>query len=151
MGWISRLIISLAASSALTAFGADVKSVLDAAYSHEFTMSMRYSSVLTQFGEVRPFSNLSQAEDRHMAILAQQYQRLGFDLPSVPRVALRGFSSVLEACMVSLDNEYESVALYDRLLADTTDPLLIDTFKYLRSASADRHIPALRRCGGWGR
>jgi hypothetical protein len=149
MGWISRCFISVAAYSALTAFGADVKSALDAAYSHEFTMSMRYSSVLTQFGEVRPFSNLFRAEERHMAILSQQYQRLGFALPSVPRVALRGFRSVLEACVVSLDNEYESVALYDRLLADTTDPVLNDAFSYLRSASADRHIPALRRCGGW--
>lgn len=149
MGWISRLIVSLAAYFALTAYGSDVKSALDAAYSHEFTMSIRYSSVLTQFGEIRPFSNLFQAEERHMAILSQQYQRLGLDLPTVPRVALRGYSSILEACVVSLDDEYESVALYDRLLVETTDPQLIDAFKYLRSASVDRHIPALRRCGGW--
>ena len=150
MRLFSKLLLVLAAIQSLTCFASDItRKALDAAYSDEFVAYTRYKSATAQFGPVRPFSNLLSAEERHLAILEQQYTNFGFDVPTPNLRPLRTFSSIQNACEVSIVAERKNVALYDRLLLEVTDPSVRDVFLFLRTASFERHIPALQRCGDW--
>lgn len=78
-----------------------------------------YDQVIDDFGPVRPFVNIREAEARHIAALSRLFEKYGLDLPrngwpgKVPR-----FASVAEACRAGVAEEIENARLYDRLLAD---------------------------------
>ena len=150
MRLLSHLLLVLATLQSITCFASNkIRDALDAAYTDEFTAYSRYKSVVTQFGPVRPFNNLLNAEERHLAILGQQYTQFGWNVPVRDIRPLRTFTSIQNACDVSVIEERKNVDLYDRLLLEVTNPSLQDVFLYLRNASFERHIPALQRCGGW--
>lgn len=142
-----RSFVMLTALHASTLFAAtDLKTALDTAYKDEYEAFVRYQSAIQLFGDRRPFQNLVGAEKRHMDELAQLYASFGWSPPQIT-LPLMTFSSVQEACRVSLIAEQENVELYDRLLQDRVEPAVRATFLRLRDASAERHIPALTRCG----
>lgn len=150
MRLIFTLLCVLAAFQPIDCFASDkMRDALDAAYSDELVAYTRYKSAINQFGSIRPFSNLLKAEERHLAILGQQYRQWGWTVPIGEVLPLRTFSHIQNACDVSLAEEKKNVALYDRLLPEVTDISLREAFLYLRYASSERHIPALQRCGGW--
>jgi len=106
-----------------------------------------YAQVLTDFGDVRPFSNIVDAEARHIDALATVMHRYGVPVPAnawpgrVPR-----YSSVTDACAAGLQAEIDNAELYDRLMAATSRPDIVEMFRNLREASQERHLPAFRRC-----
>lgn len=118
-----------------------------AAVDDEYKARATYEQVLVDFGDVRPFSNIVEAEQRHIDALVQIFARYGLDVPPDPwpgRVARYG--SLSEACAAGVQAEIENAALYDRLLADTTREDLLDTYRNLQRASQENHLPAFQRC-----
>ena len=113
----------------------------------EYKSHETYAQVIRDFGEVRPFINIVDAEARHIAALLALFDRYG-TVPPENRWAGKAprFKSVHEACMAGVQGEIENVALYDRLLASTRRADILDVFQSLRSASQDRHLPAFQRC-----
>jgi hypothetical protein len=126
----------------------------------EYQAWATYDQVIADFGAVRPFVNIREAEARHIEALAALYRRYGLVLPPnrwpgrVPR-----YPDVRTACAAGEAAEIANAALYERLLAATTRADLIEVFTRLRRASQERHLPAFRRCaqrrgdgtGGGGR
>jgi rubrerythrin len=55
-----------------------------------------------------------------------------------------------EACQAGVDAEIANVALYDRLMQNTSRQDILAVFENLRRASQERHLPALRRCAERG-
>ena len=111
--------------------------------------------MIRDFGPVRPFVNIVEAEARHISALLALFERCGMTPPEnrwagkTPR-----FASVHDACSAGVQAEIDNVILYDRLLESTQRPDIRHVFQALRSASQDRHLPAFRRCverGGAGR
>ncbi|MBK9179468.1 MAG: DUF2202 domain-containing protein [Acidimicrobiales bacterium] len=126
-----------------------------AALDDEYKARATYAQVLADFGDVRPFSNIVEAEQRHIDALERLFARYGLDMPPDPwpgQVARYG--SLSEACAAGVEAEIDNAALYDRLLAGTTRNDLLDTYRNLQRASQENHLPAFRRCaegGGPGR
>ena len=122
---------------------------LDLTINDEFKAEATYQKVLDTFGDIRPFSNIINAEKKHSDALAEIYGKYGLAIPEndwydkVPE-----FDSVQEACQAGVEAEIENVALYDDLFAKVDNQDIIAVFTSLRDASQNNHLPAFERCAG---
>jgi soluble lytic murein transglycosylase-like protein len=124
---------------------------LATALDDEYKSHETYRRVIADFGPVRPFINIVEAEARHIAALLALFKTYAV-APPANRWAGRAprFADVHAACVAGVQGEIENVALYDRLLPATQRPDLLQVFHALRSASQDRHLPAFQRCAQRG-
>ncbi|MFZ1375967.1 MAG: hypothetical protein WAS25_05170 [Geothrix sp.] len=106
-----------------------------------------YAAVLLKHGEVRPFSNIIEAERRHQCALENLFTAHGLSVPPNPWKdrKVEAPSTFRAACEAGITAEIENVSLYDRLMKTVTERDLIEVFERLRWASQERHLPALRR------
>jgi hypothetical protein len=89
-----------------------------AALDDEYKSHATYDQVIRDFGQVRPFINIVEAEARHIAALLTLFERYSLPVPPNP---WSGKTS-------------------------TRRPDILAVFQALRSASQDRHLPAFQRC-----
>ena len=138
----------LPACTSATGQSATDADALRQALDDEYRAEAIYAAVIEKFGEVRPFTNIIQAEQRHSERAKAQMDRLGIEFepvnPFLGTVAAP--ASVLEACKQAVEAEIENIALYDRLLPVIEDPQVRETLTALQSASRERHLPAFERC-----
>jgi len=134
-----------------TRLDASEQQALADALDDEYKSHETYAQVIRDFGEVRPFINIVEAEARHIAALLALFDRYG-TVPPENRWAGKAprFKSVHEACLAGVQGEIDNVALYDRVLASTRRVDILDVFHSLRAASQDRHLPAFQRCAQRG-
>lgn len=117
-----------------------------AALDDEYKAHATYQQVLTDFGEVRPFSNIVEAEQRHIDSLVVLFERYGITVPANPWPGRTPrYSSIEEACLAGVDAEIDNAALYDRLLSGTERDDLLRTYRNLQRASQENHLPAFER------
>ncbi len=109
-----------------------------------------YAAVIAKHGEIRPFSNIIEAERRHQAALESLFEAHGLAIPVNPWNLKKAISpdTFAAACMAGAKAEEENVALYDRLMKTVTEADLLEVFEHLRWASQERHLPAFRRHAG---
>jgi len=122
---------------------------LGLALQDEYRAESLYRQVLGQFGEVRPFSNVVNAEQRHSAALERVYGRRGLVVPeNTGRELIQEphWKTLQEACQVAVEAERDNVALYEDLLGRDLPADVVQVFEHLRDASLDRHLPAFERC-----
>jgi hypothetical protein len=123
----------------------------------EYRAWATYDQVIADFGEVRPFSNIREAEARHIEALRALYALYGLAVPENPWPGkVTRYANLQEACAAGVAAEIENGALYERLLASTRRPDILTVFRNLQEASQERHLPAFQRCvergaGGGGR
>jgi hypothetical protein len=115
---------------------------------------------MRDFGAVPPFSNIRDAEARHIEALRASFVRYGLPVPQNPWPGkVERFASARQACEAGVAAEIANGALYDRLLASTQRPDILVVFRNLQEASQQRHLQAFQRCvqrgpeggGGGGR
>ena len=135
-----------------------LEEALKEALDDEYKARATYRAVLAAFGDVRPFVNIVESEERHIGALRRLFERYGIEMPgdlwpsriSVPE-------SLEAACATAVEGEIENRALYERLMvAAVGHPDVEETFRNLQSASQDNHLPAFERAlererGGRGR
>jgi hypothetical protein len=120
---------------------------LIAALDDEYQARATYAQVIADFGDVRPFSNIVEAEDRHARALIRIFERYGVPVPPdtwpgrVPR-----YGSLREACEAGVAAEVANAGLYDELLSGTQRTDIREVYENLLEASQERHLPAFRRC-----
>ena len=125
----------------------DEVSALHEALDDEYKAIATYDRVLADFGAIRPFANIVEAERRHVRALAEILDRDGLPLPAsswddrAPR-----YESIQEACSAGVEAEIENSAMYDRLIAVTTHADIVDVYENLQRASQENHLSAFRRC-----
>jgi hypothetical protein len=113
----------------------------------EYRAWATYDQVIKDFGPVRPFVNIREAEGRHIEALLRLCRRYRVTAPGNPWIGKAPrYASVSEACRSGIEAEVANVALYDRLLASTARRDVRAVYDALRLASQDRHLPAFRRC-----
>ena len=122
---------------------------LIAALDDEYQARATYAQVIEDFGNVRPFSNIVEAEDRHARALIRLFERYGIPVPpdTWPGRAPR-YGSLREACEAGVAAEIANAGLYDELLSGTDRADIREVYENLREASQERHLPAFRRCAG---
>ena len=120
---------------------------LHEALDDEFRAWATYDQVIRDFGEVRPFGNIRDAEARHIGALSVLFARYGEPLPMNPWLGKTPrFASLQQACAAGVAAEIENAALYERLIASTRRADLLAVFRNLQYASQERHLPAFQRC-----
>jgi rubrerythrin len=124
-----------------------LEEALTAALDDEYRARATYRAVLDAFGEVRPFINIVESEERHIQALRRLCERYHVKVPADPwpsRVAAP--ESLEAACEAALEAENENAALYERLMeaaGGRTD--VEETFRRLLTASQENHQPAFER------
>jgi hypothetical protein len=127
------------------------RQALHDALDDEYRAWATYDQVIRDFGSVRPFINIREAEARHIEALRTLFGRYELEVPAntwpgrVPR-----FASLREACEAGSEREIANVALYDRLIRSTGRQDILEVFGNLQRASEERHLPAFRRCAAGG-
>lgn len=130
---------------------AQEQQALAAALDDEYKSHETYAQVIRDFGEVRPFINIVEAEARHIEALLALFDRYGAAPPeNLWAGKASRFASVHAACLAGVQGEIENVELYDRLLQSTQRTDILNVFQALRAASQDRHLPAFQRCAQRG-
>lgn len=126
----------------------EVLAAMAAAIQDEYHAENIYQGVLTDFGNVFPFSRIVNAEQRHSAAIARLYQNRNIDVPAsewnldnVPR-----FDSIQEACAAAAQAELDNIALYDRYLASALPADVRNVFTNNRAASLENHLLAFEAC-----
>ncbi|HYN34247.1 MAG TPA: hypothetical protein VES40_16605 [Ilumatobacteraceae bacterium] len=113
----------------------------------EFKAIATYNQVIADFGAVRPFVNIVEAERRHANALLSLFKRYEVAVPRNPWAdEAPRFSTLDEACLAGVDGEIENAAMYSRLIAATSHPDIIEVFENLQRASQENHLEAFRRC-----
>lgn len=124
---------------------------LNEALDDEYHSWATYDQVIADFGEIRPFTNIRDAEARHIEALGGLFKRYDVPLPANtwPGRAPR-FDSVQAACEAAVAAEIANGEMYERLLGATQRPDIVAVLRKLQAASQQRHLPAFQRCGQRG-
>ncbi len=120
-----------------------------AALADERRSEAEYEAVIAKFGDVRPFSNIVNAEKRHETFLLPLFEKYTTEVPKnefgkgkTPTPA-----TIAEACQNGVTGEKVNIALYKGFLEFVKEPDVRQVFEYLRDASQNNHLPAFERCG----
>ncbi len=112
----------------------------------EYKARATYAAVIEKFGLVRPFANIIRAEDRHAAALERIFSDHAMPLPEDRWLGnITAPDSLEAACEAGVTGEIENKAMYDRLMAATSDERVWRVFDNLRRASQENHLPAFQR------
>ncbi len=120
---------------------------LHEALDDEYKAISTYEQVIADFGPVRPFSNIIDAERRHVEALRSLYERYDVTMPANPwQGKVPTYESLHHACLAGVTAEIDNATMYDRLLTMTNRSDIIGVFQNLRRASQDNHLRAFQRC-----
>jgi hypothetical protein len=133
--------------------GETVRAAIAEALQDEYEGEAIYARVLKDHGEIRPFSRVVHAEQRHAGFLEALFKDRGLEAPENrwAGAEVPSYTSVKEACTAAVEFEIRNGALYDRLLAVESLPDDVRrAFEYNRDASLQHHKPAFERCAARG-
>ena len=149
------IVSSLFATVPVEANNNNVSNALLRALDDEYKAYATYQVIIDKFGEIRPFSNIKEAEARH--IDAVKYLLDKYNIPAPANKYLTANyrpnapQSVKAACEAGRDAEIANAALYDQQLFPMVkgyDDITM-VFQNLRDASQYRHLAAFERCAGF--
>jgi len=114
----------------------------------EYKARATYRAVLQRFGDIRPFSNIVEAEERHIQALLPLFDSYGIPVPADPWPSrVRAPGSVADACRTGIRAEVDNALMYDRLIESVREfPDVERVLMQLKKASSEHHLPAFRRC-----
>jgi hypothetical protein len=125
--------------------------VLLEALDDEYRAWATYDQVLADFGEVRPFSKIREAEARHIQALLGLFERYGLAVPANPWTGkVERYASLQAACNAGVAAEIANGVMYERLLGQTQREDILRVLRNLQEASQQRHLPAFQRCAQRG-
>lgn len=127
-----------------------LEEALHAALDDEYHAQATYRAVIDAFGDVRPFINIVESEVRHIEALKRQCEKYGIEIPSDKWAGqVSAPESLKQACEDAVKAERDNAGLYEKLIeAAREHPDVQETFRRLREASQERHLPAFERAAG---
>lgn len=125
---------------------------LHEALDDEYRAWATYDQVIRDFGEVRPFSSIREAEARHIEAVRSLFTHYGLPIPENPWPGrIERYASLQAACAAGVTAEIANGDMYERLLQTTGREDIRAVLRNLQEASQQRHLPAFRRCAEGGR
>ncbi|MBP6097264.1 MAG: hypothetical protein KBF58_02435 [Methyloversatilis sp.] len=120
---------------------------LNEALDDEYHAWVAYDQVIADFGEMPPFSNIRDAEARHIDALRAPFLHCGLAIPENrwPGKVTR-HESLQAACNAGVAAEFRNGDMYRRLLGMTARPDILIVLHNLQQASQEQHLPAFERC-----
>ena len=149
---LTALALILTTGSAIAMSASEQEAALIALDDEHKAFSV-YTVIIESFGEVKPFTNIINAESGHIAALTNALEAAGVDVPENPylngeKARPVAPASVQDACEIGVGAEIANAALYDDELLPmvTGNAELTGIFTTLRDASATKHLPAFQSC-----
>ena len=126
------------------------KKTIDAlceALDDEYKAWATYDQVISDFGEVRPFINIRDSEERHIQALCSLFDFYGIPVPRNNWPGkVKQYKSLHEACAAGVAAEITNGKMYERLLKSTERSDILTVLANLQEASQQRHLAAFQRC-----
>lgn len=139
--------VNAAGMTAATTLSEQEAADLAAAIQEEYTAMNTYQAIMEELGEVEPFSRFARSEQQHVNALIRVAERFGVEVPeNAGEVADIEWSTLEEACQLGVTFEQLDADLYDEILPNTTNPMLIRVYTNLQRASLNNHLPAFEAC-----
>lgn len=121
----------------------------------EYLAEATYAGIIDKLGNVRPFSNIINAERTHQDALKNLLTTYGVSIPDNPYFSGAKKLNELpttktEACKLGIEAEIANLKLYDDKLLPIVSkfPDITEVFTNLKNASEFKHLPAFQRCAG---
>jgi len=127
----------------------EVQDALIEAINDEYKALATYEAVISEFGNVRPFSMIKGAEEQHIASLKAVFDKYGMEIPENAWLGKVSAPETLQdACQTGVDAEIANATLYDDELLPAVKEYedITAVFTNLMNASQDKHLPAFDRC-----
>lgn len=120
---------------------------LHEALEDEYRAWATYDQVISDFGGVRPFINIREAEAWHIQALCTLFDAYGIKIPrnNWPGKVTR-YKTLKAACEAGVAAEIENGQMYDRLFNTTRKADILRVYINLQEASQQNHLPAFERC-----
>ena len=105
-----------------------------------------YDQVIDDFGNVRPFTNIQRAEEKHIAALVNLFEAYGLKVPENEWAGnVPSYETLSDACAAGVQAEIDNADLYDQLFDMADNPDIVRVFTSLQQASLTKHLPAFER------
>ncbi len=133
------------AKSALTKEDLSIEQMLRYAIEDEYLARQEYESIMEEFGEQKPFSNIIKAEENHIAWLKGIYDDYGYEIPedkAIDYIVLP--DSIEQALELGVQAEIDNIAMYEKFLEQELPEDITDVFVELRDASKN-HLEAFKK------
>ena len=116
------------------------------AISDEYLAQAEYRAIIETYGEVRPFTNIVNAEQTHIDLLLELFTTYGYEVPeNNAQLDVVVPESISAAIALGIEAEKKNIAIYEAFLAQTDLPEDVrSTFEYLLSASIN-HLNAFSK------
>lgn len=129
-----------------TALTAAEKTALNSAIQDEYKARATYNKILDTFGEVMPFANIVNAEERHVEALAYLHERYGVEVPEDGWAEkIPAYATLKDAAEAAVQAEVDNGALYHELMKTVGNVEMTNVFKALQFATMEHHLPAFQR------
>lgn len=139
--------VNAAGMTAATTLSEQEAADLAAAIQEEYTAMNTYQAIMDELGEIQPFLRIARSEQQHANALIRVAERFGVEVPeNAGEVADIEWSTFEEACQLGVTFEQLDADLYDEILPNTTNPVLIRVYTNLQRASLNNHLPAFEAC-----
>ncbi len=163
MGLGLLMVIGALGTSGVTAFAGELdygaagassrssytlEEMLKYAMEDEYLAKAEYESIMEEFGEQRPFSNILEAEKTHIELLLPLFEEYGIEIAddgSLSHVIIP--ESIEEALAVGVQAEIDNIAMYEKFLAGDLPEDVEEVFEELMNASKN-HLAAFQRGSG---
>lgn len=122
-----------------------IEEMLKYAIEDEFLARQEYESIMETFGEQRPFNNIINAEEMHISLLKELYEKYGYDIPdddAINHVVIP--DSIEMAFEIGVQAEIDNIAMYEYFLEQDLPDDIKDVFIELRDGSKS-HLSAFQR------
>ncbi len=121
-----------------------LEQMLTYAIQDEYLARAEYRFIINEYGSVRPFSNIIQAEEQHINMLVPLFTTYGFAVPEdnaeehivVPK-------DLKEALETGVQAEIDNIGMYETFLNKSLPEDVRDVFERLKNASGN-HLQAFR-------
>lgn len=122
-----------------------IQEMLIYAIQDEYLARQTYENIMSEYGEVTPFSNIIEAEVYHIELLTILFDKYEYALPEDDSqahvVSPRSFEEALQAGVVA---EEDNIAMYENFLEYDLPDDVRGVFEELKSAS-ENHLAAFER------
>jgi len=133
------------AKSALEKDNLTIEEMLNYAIQDEYLARQEYELIMEEYGEQRPFSNIIQAEESHIAELKVVFEANGYTIPEDTAIDYAVLpASLEEAFDVGVQAEIDNIAMYEKFLSYDLPSDVKAVFEELKKGS-ESHLVAFER------
>lgn len=123
-----------------------LEEMLTYAIQDEYLAKAEYQLIISEYGDIKPFTNIVEAEQTHIDLLLPLFETYGIDLPennASEYVSLP--ESITSALATGVEAEEANIAMYKAFLGQDNLPSDVRTvFEYLVNAS-EHHMNAFSK------